>query len=42
MACPGCMKVMGVTDDMLKEGVVVASKDRFFDFTEGGILTLDY
>jgi predicted peroxiredoxin len=42
MACPGCMKVMGVTEDMLIDGVMVAEKDKFFNFTEKGILTLDY
>ncbi len=42
MACPGCMAVMGITEDMLLEGVVVANKNKFFNFTKGGILTLDY
>lgn len=42
MACPGCMKVKGITEDMLMEGVLVADKDKFFNFTSGGILTLDY
>lgn len=42
MACPGCMAVLGVTEDMLMEGVIVADKDKFFNFTKGGILSLDY
>lgn len=42
MACPGCMKVKGITEDMLMDGVKVASKEKFFSFTKGGILTLDY
>lgn len=42
MACPGCMKVKGITEDMLMDGVQVASKETFFSFTGGGILTLDY
>lgn len=42
MACPGCMAVMGVTEDMLMDGVIVAEKEKFFNFTEGGILSLDY
>jgi len=42
MACPGCMKVKGITEDMLMDGVNVASKEKFFSFTKGGILTLDY
>ena len=42
MACPGCMKALGVTEEMLLDGVVVASKEQFFSFTDGRILTLDY
>ena len=42
MACPGCMAVKGVTEDMLMDGVIVANKNKFFNFTKGGILTLDY
>jgi len=41
-ACPGCMKAKGVTEDGLLEGIQVANKDAFFDFTKGRILTLDY
>lgn len=42
MACPGCMMALGVTEDMLMDGVIVADKETFFNFTEGRILTLDY
>ncbi len=41
-ACPTCLKVAGFEPDDLMEGVQTAQKDRFFDFTEGRILTLDY
>ncbi len=41
-ACPTCLKVAGFEPDDLMEGVKTAQKDRFFDFTEGRILTLDY
>ena len=41
-ACPGCLKVAGYTPDDLMEGIVVAEKERFFNFTKGRILTLDY
>ena len=41
-ACPGCMKAKGVTEDDLMEGIKVANKDAFFNFTKGRILTLDY
>jgi predicted peroxiredoxin len=42
MACPGCLKAAGKTKDDLAEGVQVADKARFFSFTKGRILTLDY
>jgi predicted peroxiredoxin len=41
-ACPGCLKAAGKTPDDLMEGITVAEKDRFFNFTKGRILTLDY
>ena len=42
MACPGCLKAAGKTPDDLAPGVQIADKDRFFSFTKGRILTLDY
>jgi len=42
LACPACMKVSGVEEEDLREGVQMAEKEQFFDFTEGRILTLDY
>ena len=42
MACPGCLKAAGKTEADLAEGVSVAEKAAFFNFTEGRILTLDY
>ncbi len=41
-ACPGCLKAAGMTPDDLAEGIQVANKDAFFDFTDGRILSLDY
>lgn len=41
-ACPGCMKVEGVTASDLRSGVTVADKEKFFDFTDGRILSIDY
>jgi predicted peroxiredoxin len=41
-ACPGCMKAAGIEAADLISGVKVAEKDRFFDFTEGRIITLNY
>lgn len=41
-ACPGCLKAAGKSGADLMPGVQVAEKDRFFDFTKGRILTIDY
>ena len=41
-ACPTCLKLAGYTPEDLMEGIQVANKDRFFDFTKGRIITLDY
>jgi predicted peroxiredoxin len=41
-ACPGCLKAAGKTAEDLADGIQVATKDAFFDFTDGRILTLDY
>ena len=42
LACPACMQVSGVEQEDLREGVQMAEKEQFFDFTEGRILSLDY
>lgn len=42
LACPACMIVAGVENSDLRSGVTPAEKERFLDFTEGRILTLDY
>jgi len=42
MACPGCLKVAGKTAADLAPGVQVADKAKFFSFTSGRILSLDY
>lgn len=42
MACPGCLKVAGKTPADLAPGVQVADKAKFFSFTSGRIITLDY
>lgn len=42
MACPGCLKAAGKTPGDLMEGIKVASKDAFFSFTKGRILSIDY
>jgi len=40
--CPGCLKAAGKTEVDVIDGVKIAEKEAFFDFTEGRILTLDY
>ena len=42
MACPGCLKAAGYTSEDLMDGIEVADKETFFNFTKGRILTLDY
>lgn len=41
-ACPTCLKIAGYEPGDLMDGIQVAQKDRFFDFTKGRIITLDY
>jgi predicted peroxiredoxin len=41
-ACPTCLKIAGFKPENLMDGVKVAQKDKFFDFTKGRIITLDY
>jgi predicted peroxiredoxin len=41
-ACPSCLEVAGKTAADLMDGVEIADKNAFFDFTDGRILTLDY
>lgn len=41
-ACPTCLKAAGFKPEDLLEGVQTAQKDKFFNFTEGRIITLDY
>jgi predicted peroxiredoxin len=41
-ACPTCLKIAGFKPEDLMEGVQIAQKDKFFNFTKGRILALDY
>jgi predicted peroxiredoxin len=41
-ACPTCLKIAGFKPEDLIEGVQIAQKDKFFNFTKGRIITLDY
>jgi predicted peroxiredoxin len=40
--CPGCLKAAGLTEDDVMEGVAIADKEKFFTFTSGRILSIDY
>jgi predicted peroxiredoxin len=42
MACPSCLKVASKTEEDLADGIQIADKEKFFSFTKGRILTLDY
>lgn len=41
-ACPTCLKLAGFKAEDLMDGVQVAQKDKFFNFTKGRIIALDY
>jgi predicted peroxiredoxin len=41
-ACPTCLKVAGYTEDNLLDGVTLANKEKFFTFTKGKMVTIDY
>jgi predicted peroxiredoxin len=41
-ACPTCLKIAGFKPEDLMDGVQIAQKDKFFNFTKGRIITLDY
>ena len=41
-ACPMCLSAEGFTKDELKDGIGVMTKDQFFGFTDGRIVTLDF
>jgi len=41
-ACPTCLKIAGFKPEDLMDGVQVAQKDKFFNFTKGRIIALDY
>lgn len=41
-ACPTCLNIAGFKPEELMDGVQPAQKDKFFSFTKGRIITLDY
>jgi predicted peroxiredoxin len=41
-ACPTCLNIAGFKPEDLMDGVQVAQKEKFFNFTKGRIITLDY
>jgi predicted peroxiredoxin len=40
--CPTCLKIAGYSPEDLLDGIQIAQKDKFFNFTKGRIITLDY
>ena len=40
--CPTCLKMAGFKPEDLMDGVQIAQKDKFFNFTKGRIIALDY
>lgn len=41
-ACPTCLEVAGFKPEDLMDGVKTAEKEKFFNFTKGRIISLDY
>lgn len=41
-ACPTCLKVAGYESSDLIAGIQLAEKEKFFNFTKGRIINLDY
>lgn len=41
-ACPGCMKAHEIEEEELRDGIQVAQKEKFFNFTSGRIVSLTY
>ena len=41
-ACPTCLKVAGFQPEYLMDGIQTPQNDKFFNFTKGRIITLDY
>ncbi len=42
MACPGCLRAAGKGPEHLASGIQIADKKKFFSFTPGRIISLDY
>jgi predicted peroxiredoxin len=40
--CPTCLKIAGFKPEDLMEGIQIAQKEKFFNFTKGRIISLDY
>lgn len=40
--CPGCLKAAGKSTEDVMDGVEIANKEDFFNFTDGRILSIDY
>lgn len=41
-ACPMCLNSKGYTPEDVKEGIIIHNIDKFFDFTDGRVVSLSY
>lgn len=41
-ACPTCLKIAGFKPEDLMDGIQIAQKDKFFNFTKGRIIAMNY
>lgn len=41
-ACPTCLKIAGFKPEDLIDGIQIAQKDKFFNFTNGRIIAMNY
>ncbi len=41
-ACPTCLNVAGFSEEDIMDGVQIANKEKFFNFTDGNIVSLSY
>ena len=42
IVCPGCLKAAEKTPEDVMDWVKIATKERFFDFCDGKIISIDY
>jgi predicted peroxiredoxin len=40
--CPGCLAFAGKSINDVMDGIILADKEKFFNFTDGKIISVDY